>query len=170
MLILSWQWALFGLRFWIIFNMSVFIHFTVDKHLSVRKWSRGGSVLSFLIKEHCFARKELKISAFSLKSVANLLLWNNGRITGILGLFRKIFNRAQWKQWVLVSRGRFSRWCSFQILNFSIYIILKWCYAKPKHWWYFLAVSSFWVSPISSTALTYLWFHSENVWLFGILT
>ena len=96
MLILSWPWALFGLRFWIIFNMSLFTNFTIDKRLSVKKWSRGGSLLSFLIKEHCFAKKELKSSAFSLKSVINLLLWNNGGITGILQLFRKMFNRAQY--------------------------------------------------------------------------
>ena len=96
MLILSWPWALFGLRFWMIFNMSLLTNFTVDKRLSVRKWSRGGSLLPFLIKEHCFAKKELKSSAFPLKSVTNLLLWNNGVITGILRLFRKIFNRAQY--------------------------------------------------------------------------
>ena len=78
-----------------IFNMSLFKNFTVDKHISVRKWSRGGSLLPFLIKEYCFAKKELKRSAFSLKSVTNLLLWNNGGITGILRLFRKNFNRAE---------------------------------------------------------------------------
>ena len=30
MLIFSWAWALFGLGFWIIFNMSVFTDFTVN--------------------------------------------------------------------------------------------------------------------------------------------
>ena len=106
MLILSWTWALCGLRFWIIFNMSLFTNFTSDKCLLVRKWSRGGSFLLFLIKEHCFAKKELKSSAFSLKSVTNLLLWNNGGITGILRLFRKILNRAQYALvlfWIMVN-------------------------------------------------------------------
>ena len=75
--------------------MSLFTNFTIDKRLSVEKWSRGGSLLSFLIKEHCFAKKELKSSAFSLKSLTNLLWWSNGEMTGNLQLFRKNFNRAQ---------------------------------------------------------------------------
>ena len=95
MLILSLTWALFGLRLWIIFNISLFTNFTIDKRLSVWKWSRGRHLLSFLIKENCFAKKELKSSAFSLKSLTNLLWWNNGEMTGNLRLFRKIFNRAQ---------------------------------------------------------------------------
>ena len=53
--------------------------------------SRRGSLVAFSIKEHCFAKKEFKNSAFSLKSVTNLLLQNNGGITGILQLFRNIF-------------------------------------------------------------------------------
>ena len=65
MLILSWPWALFELRFWIIFNMSAFRNFTTDKRLSIRKWRGGRSLLSLLIKEYCFAKKELKILAFS---------------------------------------------------------------------------------------------------------
>ena len=96
MLILSWLWGLFGLRFWMIFNMSLFINFTVDKRLSVSKWSRVGSLLSFLIKERCFAKNELKSLAFSLKLVTNLLLWNHGGITGTLRLFRKTFDRVQY--------------------------------------------------------------------------
>ena len=106
MLMLLWPWALFRLKFWIIFNMSLFANFTIDKSLSVRKWNRGRSLLSFLIKEHCFAKKELKSSAFSLKSVINLLLWNNGGTTGILRLFRKLFIRAQYALvlfWIVVN-------------------------------------------------------------------
>ena len=87
-------WPLFVLRFWIIFNMLVYTNFTVDKRLVVKKWNRGGGY--FLIKGHYFAKKELKSSAFFLKSVANLLLWNNGGITGILRLFREFFNRVQY--------------------------------------------------------------------------
>ena len=96
MLTLSGPWALFGLRLWIIFNISVFTSFTVDKRLSVRKWSRRGNLLSFLIMEYCFAKNELKSLAFSIKSGINLLLWNNGGIAGILWLFRKTFNRPQY--------------------------------------------------------------------------
>ena len=46
MLILSWPGSLFGSRFSIIFNMSVFENFTVDKRSYVKKWSPGGSLLS----------------------------------------------------------------------------------------------------------------------------
>ena len=94
---MSFIWVItICVRFWIIFNVSVFTNFTVDKQFSVWKWSRGRSLLSFLIIEQCFAKKELKSSGFSLKSVTNLLLWNNGGITGILQLFRKNFNRPQY--------------------------------------------------------------------------
>ena len=54
--------------------MSVFTNATDDKRLSVRKRSQGGSILCFLIKEHYFGKKELKISAFPLKSVTISLL------------------------------------------------------------------------------------------------
>ena len=64
--------------------MSVFKNATVDKRLSVSKRSRGGSILSFLIKEHYFGKKELKISAFPLKSVTISLSWDNCETTGIL--------------------------------------------------------------------------------------
>ena len=47
-------------------------------------------------KEHCFAKKELKSSAFSLKSVTKLFSWNNGGIRGIFLLFKKRFNRDQY--------------------------------------------------------------------------
>ena len=108
MLILSSSWALFGLRFWIIFNMSVFTNFTINKRLSVRKGSRGGSLLSFFIKEHFFAEKEIKSSAFSLKSETNLLLWNNGGITGVLRLFKKKFN---WNQYIFVLFWKVFNFC-----------------------------------------------------------
>ena len=93
MRILSWSCALFGLRFWIIFNISVFTNFTNDTHLSVRRVRRRRSLLSFFIKENCFAKMELKCLAFLLKLVTNVLLWNDGGITSILRLFSKIFNR-----------------------------------------------------------------------------
>ena len=93
-LILLWPWALIELRFWIIFDMPVFISFTIGDRLSVREWSRGTNLLSLWIKEYCLAKKEIKSLAFTLKS--NLLLWNNGGITVILRLFRKILNKAQY--------------------------------------------------------------------------
>ena len=71
MLILSWPRVLFELRFWIIFNMSVFTNFTVDKHFSVRKWSRGEFTVT-LIKEHCFAKKEHCVKSVQIRS----FLWS----------------------------------------------------------------------------------------------
>ena len=50
-----------------------------------------GSLLSLSIIEHCFERKELKSSAFSSKSVINLLSWNKGGIHGIFLWFRHLF-------------------------------------------------------------------------------
>ena len=46
MLILSSPGAVFGSRFSIIFNMSVFENFTVDKRSYVKEWSPRGSLLS----------------------------------------------------------------------------------------------------------------------------
>ena len=42
-----------------------------------------GKELSLFISEHCFAKKELKMSAFFLKSVTSLLSWNSDGIHGI---------------------------------------------------------------------------------------
>ena len=128
LLILSWPWALFGFRLMIIFNMSsLFTNFSIDKAWSVRKWSREGSLLSFLVKEHCFVKNELKSSAFCLKLVTNLLLWNNGGITGVLRLFRKIFNRAQYALapfWIM-----FNFWVNLRhnpLFLSNFYFLPKW--------------------------------------------
>ena len=45
---------------------------------------------------HCLEKWELKISAFSLKPVINLLSWEIGRITGIFLLFKNVFNMKQY--------------------------------------------------------------------------
>lgn len=52
--------------------MSVIENLTVDKYLSVKKWNLEGSLISFFIKEPCFAKKDLKSPAFFLKSVSKL--------------------------------------------------------------------------------------------------
>ena len=95
MQMLSWPWALFGYKFWIILAMS--------------SWERLiWNLVLFFITEHCFAKNALKSSlkSFSLKSVTNLFSWNNGEIRGISALFKKRFNRDQYVSeflWMLVS-------------------------------------------------------------------
>ena len=44
----------------------------------------AGKTVLLGIDEHCFAKKELKILAFSWKSVTNVILINNG---GVIGTF-----------------------------------------------------------------------------------
>ena len=48
--------------------------------------------LSLFISEHVFTKKELKISAFSLKLVTNLFSCNSDGIHGFLLLFKNLFN------------------------------------------------------------------------------
>ena len=55
-----------------------------------------GRSLQVLIREHCFAKKVLNISAFLLKSMINLFSCSNGEIRGIFLLFRNIFNIDQY--------------------------------------------------------------------------
>ena len=55
----------------------------------------SSSSLLLLIKEHCFAKKELKSSAFFLKSVTYSFPWKRGGMSGIFLLFKNLFNNAQ---------------------------------------------------------------------------
>ena len=75
-LILWWPWAFFRSKFCVIFSKSSLEKFRVSKHFSVVKWRLRGSSLLLLIKEHCFAKKELKSSAFSLKSITYSFSWS----------------------------------------------------------------------------------------------
>ena len=53
----------------------------------------SNGILLLLIKGvHCLEKRELKISAFCLKSVIYLLSWKIGGITGIFLMFKNIFN------------------------------------------------------------------------------
>ena len=71
-LIISWPGALLGSRLQMILLISSSVSL-----LSAKYWSIIGSVdeaktLLFSITEYCFAKRELKISPFLLKSVTNL--------------------------------------------------------------------------------------------------
>ena len=69
---LSWPWALFGLRLTIIFSILLVVKLIVRNLLSVTYLRFVGSLLQFFNKEHWLENKELKSSAFSLKSVGAL--------------------------------------------------------------------------------------------------
>ena len=68
---------------------------TSESDFFVIKGKSDGNALPLSINEHCFAKKELKISLFSLKSVINLLSWKSGEIQGIFRPFKRVFNRVQ---------------------------------------------------------------------------
>ena len=58
------------------------------------KIERGSSLL-LIIKKHCFAKKELKSSAFFLKCFTYSFPWKRGGMKGIYSLFKSLFNNAQ---------------------------------------------------------------------------
>ena len=68
-LMLSWPWALFGLRLPIIFSLLSVVKLIVRNLLSVTYLRLLGSLLQVFNKEHWLEKKELKSSAFSKKSV-----------------------------------------------------------------------------------------------------
>ena len=64
----------------IIFPMSLSVKGMLDRDLSVKLPQLVGSLLVFVISEHWLAKKELKSSAFSLKS--NIDLHTDAKMTG----------------------------------------------------------------------------------------
>ena len=62
-------WALFGLRFLMIFAISSLVNEIVEKRLFILLKESVGSLLLFSTSVHCLAKKSLKVWAFSLKSV-----------------------------------------------------------------------------------------------------
>ena len=82
-LTLSCSWALWWSRSWIIFPISFAENVTEDNRLSVRKLRLVGSLLWLAKREHCLEKKELKSSAFSLKSVIKHLSWYKEGISSI---------------------------------------------------------------------------------------
>ena len=87
MLIILWPWALFGSKVLIIFPMSLSVKVMLDKDLSVRFSQLVGRKLVLIINEHWLAKNELNGSAFSLKSVINLISWKPGRTKEAVSIF-----------------------------------------------------------------------------------
>ena len=99
MLILSilWSWDLFGSKFLITFSMSSISKAMKDKDSFDFRGHSDGILLLLIKGVHCLENSELKISAFCLKSVINLLSWKKiGGITGIFLLFKNVFNTNQY--------------------------------------------------------------------------
>ena len=71
-LIIWWSWALLGSMPQIILAVSLLLNDIDEINLSVLFENIKGSWLELFIREHCSAKKELNISAFSLKSVTYL--------------------------------------------------------------------------------------------------
>ena len=66
-LMLSCPWALFEVRFWIIFPIPFAENVTVDRHLLVIKLTSAGREQLLGIKEHCLEKKKNKIFGVFLK-------------------------------------------------------------------------------------------------------
>ena len=94
-LIVSWPWALLGFRLFIIFIVFSFDIWTLLRRFSVRNSKLFGSSLLVFSSEYWSAKNVLKSSAFSLKSIKNLLLWNTGGMHGIFLSFKNVFNVDQ---------------------------------------------------------------------------
>ena len=94
-LIITSLWALLETNLLIMFLISSIEKSTAESDLYVTKGKIDGNVLLLLIYEHCFAKKDLKISLFSLKSAINLLSWKNGGINWIFLAFKTVCNRVQ---------------------------------------------------------------------------
>ena len=65
------------------------------KVCSKSNFNSDGNMLLFGMREHWLAKKELKISLFSLKSVTYLLLWKIGGMHGTFFSFSIVFNSDQ---------------------------------------------------------------------------
>ena len=94
-LIISSPWTLFESSLLIMFLISSTEKSIFAGYFSLIKGKSDGNVLPLAINEHCFAKKELKVLLFSLKSVINLLSWKSGGIQGIFVPFKRVFNTFQ---------------------------------------------------------------------------
>ena len=93
-LIILWPWALFGLRYLIIFKISYVENSTVKSNWHVFLLRTDKSFLLLLTRDHCLVKKPLKSSAFFLKFLTNLPLCKRWNTTFFL--FRKVFNVDQY--------------------------------------------------------------------------
>ena len=107
-LILSGPWDLLGSQLWIIFFMPFCENVRVTKSI--------GSLLLFCIIEHCSAKKELKTSAFCLKSVPHLSLWYSGWMIGIFLSFQKLLRIDQKALGLVLEHDSF-------VDNFKLYLL-----------------------------------------------
>ena len=94
-LIISLLWALFECWLLIIWKMSDLEKSQKVKVCSVSNFNSDGNVLLFGMREHWLAKKELKISLFSWKSVTYSLLWKIGGMHGTFFWFTIIFKSDQ---------------------------------------------------------------------------
>ena len=92
-LIISWPWAFWESRLFIVFIMFSFDNWTLLRRFSVRNFLVARYY--FLAVNIALQKNVLKSSAFSLKSITNLLLWNTGGMHGIFLSFKNIFNIDQ---------------------------------------------------------------------------
>ena len=107
MLIISWPWALFECWLLIIWRMSVSENPQKVKVCYLSNFNLDGNVLLFGMREHWLAKKELKISLFSLKLVTYLLLWKIGGMHGTFFSF-SISSIVKWGY-----QGNFKSVCLF---------------------------------------------------------
>lgn len=105
---ISWSWKLMELRLFSIFIIVSFEIRTLLRRFSVRNDKLFGSSLFFVDNEHCSAKHILKSSAFSLKSVTNLLPWHTEGMQGIFLSFINVFSIDQWVLWLVVLSDNFS--------------------------------------------------------------
>ena len=94
-LVISSPWALFESSLLIMFMISSTEKAPSESDFSVIKGKSDGNVFLLSINKHCFAKKEWKISLFSVKSVVNLLSWKSCGIQEIFQSFKRVFNRVQ---------------------------------------------------------------------------
>ena len=76
--------------------MSLSVKEMLDRVLSVKLSQLVGSTLVFVFNEHWLAKNELKNSAFSLKSVMNLLSWKIGGMPGTFSPVKGFFKIDQY--------------------------------------------------------------------------
>ena len=102
LLMLSWSWALFELRFNIIFSILSAEKLIVCNLLSVPYLGFLGSLLQLFNEEHWLQKKEWKSSAFSLKFVIKQFSWSNCGISWIFYCLERFLTKTN-KFWCFFS-------------------------------------------------------------------